>query len=459
MYSIRERSNTAQLFQEEMQDQMLFSRKPFSDSWYSKFFSSDLSDDRIHAFKTAWLKRCAQNGMKSVWLCIDGSNNDCEVSNSELVDVGHAKSHRETNIVSYIWAVDAHTGRPVTWFVNNGSMHDAKAIDEIVRFLAKSAIHVKGVILDRGFVSQDVFDLLEKKSMSYIVMLKSNTKGFMEMMSRHASSIRWKVEHFIKAGIFGTTDHVKIFGSSPKNACTGLYFVGVRNTTKALKLMDKVITTADEIRAQIAKEPEKAGISSEMQKYLTLVLDNDERPVGVAYNFENWQRDLDGLGYHAIVSSEDRSAKDIHELYQLRDVSEKQFSQLKSQLGGAATRVHSDPAIEARFAVAFIAAVLRTEIRLACELLELDTNEMIRKLDSAYLLRMPSGSYEEIHNHSTKCKRLFEHFALTIWHFEKFAQEINEQIVGPVYAQVRKVPVDEPSKIGRPLGSKNKKDS
>lgn len=457
MFSIRERSCTAQLFQDEMREQMLFSRAPYSDAWYSDFFTQKLTGERIRDFKTAWLKRCAANGIKSVWLCIDGSNNDCAVSNSALVATGHAKSHQETKIVSYIWAVDAETGRPVTWFVNNGAMHDAKAVDEVIRFLAQSDMEVKGVILDRGFVSQEVFDLLEQKSMSYIVMLKTNTFGFSEMMNRHAADIRWRVENHVSPGLFGITDEAEVFRTSKKTNCIGLYFAGLENASKAVRLMDKVITAASEVRAQIANDPTEVSIASGMKKYLSLVLNKDKRPIDVQFNFENWQMDLDEGGYHAILSSDPRSAKEIHELYKLRDVSEKQFCQLKSQLDGAVTRVHSDGAIEARFAVAFVAAVLRTEMQIACNSLKLDTNEMIRKLDNAYLLRMPNGSYEEIHNHSNRCKQLFDKFDLSMACFEKFAEEVNDQTTRPVYSQVRRLPeVTKKRGPGRPKGSKNK---
>lgn len=454
MFSIRERSSTAQLFQDDMQEQMLFSRKCRSDTWYSRFFAEELTAERIHAFKVSWLKQCAAEGTDEVWLCIDGSNNDCAVTESGLVGIGHAKSRRDTNIVSYIWAVDAHSGRPVTWFVNNGALHDAKAVDEVIRFLAGSDIKVKGVILDRGFVSQKVFALLEEKSMSYIVMLKTSNHGFTEMMRRHASAIRWKVEHAVSAGLFGIVDRVKTFQTSSDETYTALYFAGMKHATKACKLMDRIFKAADQVRAQITENPDSASLPSGMSRYLRLIL-QDGKPVDVEYDFGNWQLDLDEGGYHAIISSDKRSAKEIQELYKLRDVSEKQFCQLKSQLDGSVTRVHSDPSIEARFAVAFVASVLRTELRLTCEALELDINEMIRKLDGVYLLRLPNGAYEEIHNLSTKCEKLIKQLGLTMTSFKKFAEEANA--TRPAFSEVRKMPeVEMPRKPGRPKGSKNR---
>ena len=65
MYSIRARSSTVQLFPDETKDQLLFSRKPLSDAWFPELFSHEMTHDQIHAFRTAWLKRCAQRGTKN----------------------------------------------------------------------------------------------------------------------------------------------------------------------------------------------------------------------------------------------------------------------------------------------------------------------------------------------------------------------------------------------------------
>ena len=113
----------------------------------------------------------------------------------------------------------------------------------------------------------------------------------------------------------------------------------------------------------------------------------------VEYNFEAWQKSSDETGYFSIVSSAARSAQEIFSLYRMRDVLEKQYSILKSQLRFDTTRVHTDTAIEARLATAFIASILRTEIEIVCKELELNTNEMIRKLDRAYLRYMPGDRY------------------------------------------------------------------
>lgn len=90
------------------------------------------------AFKKLFLElliHCKETGIKKVWLSIDGSNNDCEVKESDLSEYGYAKSHNDSKIVSFIYAVDAENGRPVSYFVNPGSVVDSKSFMEIAAAL------------------------------------------------------------------------------------------------------------------------------------------------------------------------------------------------------------------------------------------------------------------------------------------------------------------------------------
>ncbi len=458
MYSIHDRTNVAQLMSESMIEQMLFSIKRHSDSWYSTFFSKDMSLDAAHKFRTQWLDYHKEhNKLESVWLCIDGSNNDNAVKNSDLSEVGHAKSHRETEIVSYMWAVDARDGRPITYFVNNGSMPDCKAVDEVIKFLGSSHVSIKGVILDRGFVSQDVLRVLKERNLDYIIMLKSNNYGYTDMLSRHAKNVMWKATMAVDDdALFGTIDNAKIFASSEEESCVALYFSPMAQTLRGRDIIKKVRQGYRALKQRLEKKPNDLSVPKELKHYLIIEKDDKGKPQ-VKYNYENFQKALDSNGFFAIASGSKRTAEEIHKLYQLRDHSEKQFSEFKSQLGFDTTRVHSDIAIENRLTVGFIAAVIRTEIQLACKELGLDdVNLMIRKLDRIYTLRSNTGEYEYADHLSRDLESLLEHFGFTSAHLEKLTEEINIQEQGNYYKEIRKIPDITPRTAGRPKGSKNK---
>lgn len=473
MFSIRHRADSTDLMRDEMAQQLLFSDSLRSDSWYSDFFENQLSADIIHQFRMDWLKRFAAQGGTKVWLCIDGSNNDCTISESHIAEPGNSKSHKAVNIYSYMWAVSSKDGRPVTWFLNNGGKVDAKAFEKMIRFLAAAGIEIEGVILDRGFADEGVMRLIRELGYRYVVMLKSSALAYKTMLEKYAETIRWKVAHVIN------DKGIRVFASGTEEACVGLFFDGIRGCRKSVDDIARVLKSRQEIRAQIlgGKKLSKLKIASDMKSYLKLTGTEDAPDIELCT--ERLQQAIDGHGFNAIASSEDLPAERISEIYDYRDISEKQFSALKSQLGADVTRVHDDQRIEAKLAVCFIAAVIRTEIELACRKLELDTNKSFREVDRTVLTLMPNDEYCAVHDYSKRMALLYAEFGLSDEHLDFFAQEVNSRR-NPVHSQTRTMPLfltpapkrkpgrpakkKDPEeaempkrKPGRPKGSKNKK--
>ena len=441
MYSIRYRSSSVQLMEDDMYEQLLFSRKRWSDDKYSKFFN-DKNDTKINNFRKLWLERCINHGMTNVWLCVDGSNNDCAVKDSDMAELGHAKSLRDTEIVGYMWAVNAEDGRPVTWFPSPGGVPDCKAVKDVIRFLQKSNLTVKGLIMDRGFATQEIFDLAEECGMEAIVMLKANANASTELMTRFAEKIRWAMDCIVDpAPVFGIVDSVKIFSQSKTLSPVGLFFSAMSQTFRSTDLIRKVMKTQKDIRLQIQKDPEHVTLPSDMKKFLHLEKNESGVCIDVTINNEFCQKEIDKKGYYAIASvgKTKRSAKEIHDLYALRDVSEKQFSKLKSQLNGAVTRSHCDRGVRTRLAVSFIASIIRTEIELACKALDLDTNDLIRKLDDISFIDVVGDVYIPTDKVRKKPTMFLAHFGITKNHINKICEEVNS--TNPLKSLTRKMPV------------------
>ena len=449
------------------------------DSWYSELFRSHMSEDHNHQFRIAWLKECASRGITKVWISIDGSNNDCNVAGSDLCEKGAAKSHTNSDIVSFIWALDARTGTPVTYFVNNGGMVDSKAFQKIAAFLASSSIEIDGVILDRGFCTHDVLQTLEECGYPYVVMLKSDTYGHTKMMEKHAASIKWNVRYIAgDDGLFGISEKQQVFGNHPEEAWVNLYFDGANGTDRSITLIRKIRTAAREMEEAILNH-EKPSVPKELSHYVSAR--KNGRSWKVVYNYENWQKALDEKGFCSIASSLELNPEMVNRLYHLRDVSEKQYMIMKSQLGYDTTRVHTTEGIESKFAVCFIASVIRSEICNACKKLGLDSNRMIREIDRIVLVLMTDGLYASVNNLSIRQNDLLAAFGIQPGHFKVFADDVNHRRINPINSQVHRLPEDEQApkkkrgrppkkrltdeislptpkrKPGRPKGSKNKK--
>lgn len=478
IYSIMDRTDTTQLFHDRMAGEVLFSKETYSDSWYSDLFSTYMSEDHNHRFRTEWLKECASRGITKAWISIDGANNDCEARSSDLCGKGNAKSHTNSDIVSFIWALDTKTGTPVTYFVNNGGMVDSKAFQKMASFLGNSGIEIEGVILDRGFCSHDVIRMLEECNYPYVVMLKSDTYGHTQMMEKHASEIKWNVKRVVgDDGKFGIAENGQIFGNHPQTAWINLYYDGANGTDRSIALIRKIRLADREAQESILNQ-QKPSIPRELQSYLSVKKRGRSREV--VYDYEAWQSALDGKGFCSIASSLDLGPEKADRLYHLRDVSEKQYMIMKSQLGYDTTRVHTTEGIKSKFAVCFIASIIRSEICRSCRKLGYDSNRMIREIDRVVLVLMTDGLYVSVNNLSARQKDLLAEYGVLPEHFKAFADDVNRRRISPINSQVHQLPDQGASakkrrgrppkkKLeeellpvpkrgpGRPKGSKNKK--
>ena len=479
-YSILDRSDTTQLFPEKMANHVLFSKECYSDSWYSDLFKEKMTGNQNHDFRLKWLEHCAEN-VKKVWLSIDGSNNDCNINSSDLAEHGKAKSHINTNIVSYIWALNAEDGCPVTYFVNNGGMPDVKSFQLIAKTLETADIKIEGIILDRGFCSHEAIETLREMGVRYVIMLKNSTYAHEQMMTEYADKIRWKVRHAVDdKGIFGISSEKQLFRQHSEKAFVNLYFDGANGAARMITLIGKVRKTAAEIKEAILNGNQPV-IPKELTSYFKLT--KVENGLQFDYDYDNWQKDLDIKGYSSIASSTDCGAEEVNRIYNLRDSSEKQFMVLKSQLGFDVTRVHCDNSLESRFTVCFVAAILRSMYMNACKKLSFDTNQMIRELDRISFVLMPNGKYVSVNNRSKRQTELLKELGIENGDFEVFVTDVNQRLTNPIFSQIHTLPDDpnrntkkkrgRPAKVkkeqqetkdlkekrkpGRPKGSKNKK--
>ena len=460
MYSILNRSNVSQLYPERMRNEVTFSETVYSDSALSNFFKNELKEETHFSFRDYWLKHCIASGLKKVWLCIDGSNNDCQMNESEYAEPGENKSHTQKPVVGYIYAVDAATGEPVTYFINPGGVVDSKAFHKIINFIVAYGLEIEGVILDRGFCTYDDIITLEELELKYVIMVPNGTKGYKDILKEYGETIFWDPWYIINGkDVFGIskTDR-QIWGTHPDIKRTmNLYFGAKAGCFKGIALIQEVFT------AKAAAEHECSQgvlpvIEKKLRKFFKVFLDDEGKP-HVECLYDEWKSALHSEGFFSILSSEDFGAQRVFDIYQLRIASETQFRSLKSQEGFDTTRVHTDPGMLSKYAICFAASILRHTIMKACLKNGLDTNEQIQKMDRINLLIGDNGTVKFIRHINEKTQRLFNEFGLTLISFDEIAKDINFRRSNPTYHQKRDKPEPvsyEPKKRGRKPGSKNK---
>ena len=424
MFSIMHRTDTTQLFESSMRKEVLFSNRLYSDSWYSKLFSKELSEDQHHLFRIRWVNHLKKNGLKKVWLGIDGSNNDCEARRSFLARFGFPKSHNvNKTIVGYMYAVDAETGRPVTYLVYDGSVPDSQAFQKMATFLKGFDIEIEGVILDKGFAVEEVFRTIAEYHWKYVVMLPSDTTGHMQMVEEYSESIRWKSEYILDDEVlFGISDTKQLFGNHERASTICTYFDGANGSIQSVRISKQILTSKRKIEKAVSNGS-RASVPKNLRKYLSIEGEGSSRKL--IEHHDAWDKCMAGKGYFSLAVSTGITPNQANRLYQMRDTSETQFSILKSQEGGHATRVHKTEGIYSKYAVLFISSIIRFEIEASCKQLDLDTNPFICDLDLIALIYTAEDKYEAVRNLTADQKALFKLFDLEQEDFEHLARSFN----------------------------------
>ena len=450
LYSLRLHTDVMSAYQDSAKNELLYANTTHSDSWYSDLFDHRMTREQILRFRKGWALQCHKDGVEEVWLCIDGSNDDCSSKGVEIAEKGAAKSKKDVNIVSFTYAV-TEQGLPVTFDLYQGGLVDAKALRSITDFLNECGIRLKGVILDRGYCDQHTLEYLNGEGIPYIIMVKGKPDGLDAMVAAYGQAIKMNVKYLIEGTcLFGVQQKVQLFSKYKHDDYVTLFFDyqnGGDRVTALLKNVYKALSLARKAIAK-GKKPKIEAKYSNLISIDTQIVDGTEQ-VYARINPQSLQEAIDSKGLYGIVSSQEMTPADVHAKYTARDASETQFMILKTQLGYGTVRVQCTNSVYSKFMTAFVASVLRYEIQQASKPLEKTAAQMIREVDLLEMRKI-SDVYAYTHTEKNRVTALFSNLdadaAILLDGAVKFE---NDRIAG-------KAPVLRHRKTGPKKGSHHK---
>ena len=441
MFLIGSHTDSIEQYESFMKDRVTFSRCVRSDSWFSNFFEKGITSAEAMKFKNAWAIKCKERGIESVYLCIDGSNNNCSAKNVEHAEKGAAKSHENVNIVSYMYAVSETDGTPITYNEYRGGEVDSKAIKEILTFLTAFGISVKGVIIDKGFCTKGVTDYLEENGIEYVLMLVSGTSGKTAMVNKYSKSLKWHVANYIQGtDYFGVTDQFPIFGTSEHSSYIHLFFDWKNGGERAMNLIEKVYEAYDKA-VEAVESGKQPGIPAKYKDYLSAVkLRGRGKRYRIDIDYEKLQETVDIKGFNAIATSEEMSAEEANRRYQKRMNSEVCYKLIKSHLGTSVTRVHEDPSVQSKLFECFVASIIRSEILKAAAMAKVSTNVALRELSLLEMRLLPGDTYTYIHTESQRQIDLLHALGSKVEELDDIVSEENDINAGKIERRKKKKP-------------------
>lgn len=403
MYSIIHHTDDASAFASKMRNELTYSKAPFSDSFYSRLFEEGMSIEQELLLRRRWALQCKEDGADKVWLCIDGSNDDCQSKGVDLAEKGHAKSGKNINIVSFTYAVTPD-GKPVTYDMYRGGLVDAKAMRSVLDFLQECGLDVAGVILDRGYCSADAIRYLIKHDIAYVIMVKGSPQGYEQMLAECGQQIKMNSNYLIPhTFLFGCQKQVQLFKSFDHKDYLTLFFDYRNGSDRITALLKKMYLEMERIESALSKG-EKAVVDGNSSQLLHI---SDEGNGHVEINTDALQSAIDEKGLYSIVTSNEMTPQQVHELYVSRSTSETQYRIIKTQLGYGALRIQYTAGVRARFAVGFVASILRYEIEKASKGLGRNTNQMVQELEKIEAQKL-NDVYTYTHVENERLKSFFK---------------------------------------------------
>ena len=428
MYSILHHSDDASSFPSRMRNELTYTGTPRSDTYYAQFFEKGMPREAELLFRRKWAVRCREEGADTAWLCIDGSNDDCQSKGVELAEKGHAKSGKNVNIVSFTYAVTAE-GKPITYDIYRGGLVDAKAMRTLLDFMDECGIRVKGVILDRGYCTEASIRYLAEHGIAYVIMIKGKPTGYEEILVDCGQKIKMNAEYLIPhTFLFGCQKRIRLFKNSKHRDYITLFFDYRNGSERITTLLKNLYNEIARIEGCIQKG-EMPAVDS---KYQTLLAITGEERKQVAIQTSALQASIDEKGLYGIVTSTEMTPQEVHRLYVSRSSSETQYRIIKTQLGYGTLRAHNTAGIRTRFSIGFVASILRYEMEIATKQTDRNVNQMVQELEKIEIQKL-NAVYTYTHTETDRMKAFFRNMqASCAEQIDASVQFANDMLAGRI---------------------------
>ena len=446
MFYILIRENDLNVMADDMNEQLMFSIKAYSDTWYGDLFKNkddpiSVDDANNQEFMRRWIRHVRTDlfekegyDFTSAALSLDGTNWKNQSKTNSEAETGKAKTGEITKIVGSMFCVLAngiYKGMPLAYYPTIGSDPDSKTCKEMMSFFHGFGLDPEVMLADRSFCTEDFMSGCDARHFPFIIMMNDNYTGAQTMYKLYSDLIRWNFEYrLLGHGLtFGISENGHyIFGPQSKNPKRTANLGEIYNAAQAFPEIKKFIEKLDKKIGKINEKLEsfharrrkqaqsanngngievasntiskddlinhayeelaKAGIKipAAYQDYLSIEYSLDEDKFKVVENHEAVLKHCNSYGYHCLASSAALTAQEMTDKYALRDASEKVFSLAKKWLGFEAFLVEGDTSYHGKLFSCFIAIIIRSRIEYECRHYKedkvLDTNVFIAKLNS-----------------------------------------------------------------------------
>ena len=247
---------------------------------------------------------------------------------------------------------------PVYQVPYTGSLKDVSTLETTLSKMDAISMKKKTlVVMDKGFFStRNVNAMLNRPEPTRFVIAMPFTSKFAQRM---VDSERKDIDCLDKTLVIGEQSLRAVTKKRAWNKDHQLYTHVYYDAMKGAKIREELYAYVAALREQAEADPIVAQADEEFLKYL-IIRKSEQASTGYTINIreEVVAQKLRNAGWLVVLSNDVVDAKQALVIYRQKDVVEKGFWRLKTQLDLGRLRVHRDDSMQNKLFIGFIALIL-----------------------------------------------------------------------------------------------------
>ena len=341
----------------------------YCEEWLSKTAHpeiSSLSSQRIsdllqiitpeerEAFYQTW---CALRAEQE-YLALDITSTSSYSTGIQDVEWGYNRDNEHLPQINLCMLMGETSRLPIYQVPYSGSLKDVSTLETtLLKMDAISAKKKTLIVMDKGFFStRNVNAMLNRPEPTRFIIAMPFTSKFAQGM---VDSERKDIDCLDKTLVIGEQSLRAVTKKRAWNKDHKLYTHVYYDAMKGAKIREELYAYVASLREQAEADPVVAQTDSESQKYL-IIRKSEHAPTGYTINIreELVAQKLKNAGWLVVLSNDVVDAKRALVIYRQKDVVEKGFWRLKTQLDLGRLRVHRDDSMQNKLFIGFIALIL-----------------------------------------------------------------------------------------------------
>lgn len=340
----------------------------YCEEWLSKTVHpeiSSLSSQRIsdllqiitpeerEAFYQAWCDLRAEQE----YLALDITSTSSYSTGIQDVEWGYNRDNEQLAQINLCMLMGETSRLPVYQVPYSGSLKDVSTLETTLSKMdAISAKKKTLIVMDKGFFStRNVNAMLNRQGPIRFVIAMPFTSKFAQKM---VDSERKDIDCLDKTLVIGEQSLRAVTKNRAWSKDHQLYIHVYYDAMKGAKIREELYAYVTALKERAEADPEAAQ-SDESLKYL-IIRKSEHAPTGYTINVreEVVAKKLKNAGWLVVLSNDVVDAKQALIIYRQKDVVEKGFWRLKTQLDLGRLRVHRDDSMQNKLFIGFIALIL-----------------------------------------------------------------------------------------------------